>query len=222
MILNEGGNSSGWPMWALTKIVVDRWVLLRFQHGSYWGVSACEHLEAYIILVSAALPYDKLTISLFYWWSPGSIVPFCKRTLVMLEVCWKKCLLTISTTVLDTQDQQILWKKKYTLIFVEKAQKRGLKRGFWKIKSQKNCPNSILAPMAWKWCHLISFDYLSLILVFDKRKKISEVREKPCDEGLASHHVMLTCSDRYWWCHIHVHQLLRYFLDTYRYRNKEK
>ena len=82
----------------------------------------------------------------------------------------------------------------YILIFVGKAQKRG----FRKIKPQKNCPNSILAPTAWKRCHSTPFDYLSLIPVFDKRKKISVIREKPRDEGVASHHVMLTCSGRCW------------------------
>jgi hypothetical protein len=38
--------------------------------------------------------------------------------------------------------------KKSILIFVWKAQKWS----FWKSKSQKNCPNLILVPMAWKLC----------------------------------------------------------------------
>jgi hypothetical protein len=70
-------------------------------------------------------------------------------------------------------------KKKKILIFVGKAQKRD----FRKSKPQKNCPNSILVPMAWKWCHSTPFDYLSLIPVFDKCKKIPVMREKPRDEG---------------------------------------
>jgi len=63
--------------------------------------------------------------------------------------------------------------------------------------------------MAWEKCHSTPFDYLILILVSDKPKKIYEIREKPRDGRVASHHVMLICSD-YLQCHARTHQLRIY------------